>query len=202
MLKVVRDHPLVLGRRAANHMAALAEELSLPPFTLLLVGDGSGSVYAEPAGWCCAAYDAVRHRVYVHAGAVTGGSTNFAELMPYLQALYFHHSQEVKARKEDRYRDLIDHTVCVLSDSEVTVRCGQGRYARRANGFLWEAIGWFERNGYSLTWQHVRRGSNEWNAFADAVGQEARRQMAEFTPAVLKQLKRRFHDDGPAHLET
>jgi hypothetical protein len=197
MLKVVSEHPLVLGRRAANHMAALAEELDLPPFTLLLVGDGSGSVYAEPAGWCCTAYDAVRHQVYVHAGAVTGGSTNFAELMPYLQALYFHHSQEAKARKEDKQRPLIEHIVCVVSDSEVTVRCGQGRYLRRANGFLWEAVGWFERNGYTLSWHHARRGSNEWNAFAEGVGEEARRLMAGFTPTVRKQLKRQFRNTCP-----
>jgi len=76
MLKIVSEQPLVLGRKAANHMTSLAEDLGLPPFTLLLVGDGTGSVYAEPAGWCCTAYDAMRHRVYVHAGAVTGGTTD------------------------------------------------------------------------------------------------------------------------------
>lgn len=189
MARLISERPLVLSRGAANRLAALAETLDLPAFSLLLVGDGSGSVYSEPAGWCCTAYDAVRHRAYVHAGAVTGGTNNFAELMPYLQALYFHHTQEAKDCAKGRVKEPGVHTVCVLSDSELTVRCGQRRYSREANGFLWEAIAWFERNGYCLTWHHIRRSSIEWNAFADAVADEARRRMAGITPDVQRHVR-------------
>jgi hypothetical protein len=56
------------------------------------------------------------------------------------------------------------HVAC---DSELTVRCGNRQYARRANGALWAAIEWFERRGYRLRWHHVARDSSPWNRLAD-----------------------------------
>jgi hypothetical protein len=192
MPKLVNENPLALSRRMANRMAYLAEEMGLYPMTLLLIGDGSGSVYSEPAGWYCTAFDVVRHLVYVHARAVTGGTNHFAELMAFIQALYFHHSQQRKERRKQKRLVPGNHLVHLLTDSEVTVRCGQGVYSRQANGFLWDALAWFEKNGYTLTWHHVRRGSNEWQGFAAALAEEARELVSDLTPRVIEELKRQF----------
>ena len=141
-------------------LEALAEELHLPDHELLLVGDGSGTVYQQPAGWACVAYDRLKPQVVVHAGGLTCGTNNFAELAPYVQALWHHHQDHGQAPR-------VPVEVAIVSDSELTVRCGNRQYSRNANGCLWAAIDWFETRGYRLHWQHVRRASNSWNVWAD-----------------------------------
>jgi ribonuclease HI len=142
------------------NLAALAEDLKLPDFDLLLVGDGSGTVYDRPAGWACAAYDRRKAQAVAHAGGLTCGTNNFAELVPYVQALWFHHQDHEQSPQTPV-------AVTIVSDSELTVRCGNKQYARHANGSLWAAVDWFQNNGYELSWRHVRRNSNVWNTWAD-----------------------------------
>jgi ribonuclease HI len=143
-------------------LEALAEELRLTDHDLLLVGDGSGSVYHRPTGWACVAYDRLKPQVTVHAGALTCGTSNFAELAPYVQALWYHHQDHGQPTQADT-------DVALVSDSEVVVRCGNRQYSRNANACLWAAIEWFERCGYRLTWRHVRRASIDWNVWADRI---------------------------------
>jgi ribonuclease HI len=162
---------LTLPAEQVAHLEALAEELALPAFDLLLLGDGSGTVYDEPAGWACAAYDRVKAQVTLHAGAVSCGTNNFAELAPYVQALWHHH--------QDHGQDPpASVRVIIVSDSELTVRCGNRRYTRKANGCLWAAVEWFEARGYRLAWRHLRRNSTGWHAWVDRVAGRARRLMA------------------------
>jgi ribonuclease HI len=146
----------------------LARQLFVADFDLLLVGDGSGTVYAQPAGWGCLAYDRRKQQVNLHTGATSCGTNNFAELVPYVQALWHHHQDHQQA-------PAIPVRVQIISDSELTVRCGNGCYARRANACLWASIAWFEQNGYRLAWRHVLRNSNPWSALMDAVAGQARR---------------------------
>jgi ribonuclease HI len=154
---------------AEGDLEALARSLDLAEYDLLLVGDGSGTVYAEPAGWSCLAHDRIKGSIVLHAGAVTAGTNNFAELAPYVHALWFHHQEHPLGAPIRAH---------VVSDSELTVRCGNGQYARRANGPLWAAIEWFERHGYRLRWHHVARASIPWNRLADEVAGRARRAVA------------------------
>jgi ribonuclease HI len=151
-----------LPLETARELESLAQGLGLPAHDLLVVGDGSGTVYHQPAGWACVAYDRRKCQVTAHAGAVTGATNNFAELAPYVQALWHHHQDHGQAPPTPV-------EVAIVSDSEVTVRCGARQYGRHANGCLWAAVEWFERHGYRLSWTHVRRNSNEWNAWADRV---------------------------------
>jgi ribonuclease HI len=158
---------LQLPLDAITSLDQLAQDLHLPTIDLLLIGDGSGTVYDKPAGWGCVAYDHRQQQVTLHAGALTTGTNNFAELMPYVQALWFHHQDHGQA-------PVTPVSVVIVSDSEVTVRCGNKRYARRANACVWSAISWFETNGYQLHWHHVRRNSNGWSAFMDNIAGQAR----------------------------
>jgi len=164
-----------------THLDDLAHRLVLPDFDLLLVGDGSGTVYHRPAGWACVAYDRLKRLAVLHTGAVSGGTNNLAELFPYVQALWHHqqnHDQAVSAPVR----------VQIVSDSELTVRCGNGRYERRANGSLWAAVDWFEQNGYRLGWRHVRRNSNVWHVLMDRLAGRSRRLLEEALPAMILEL--------------
>ena len=170
--------PFELPPEAVGSLEGLAESLSLPEYDLLLVGDGSGNAYTQPAGWACVAYDRLKGRATVHAGAATCGTNNFAELAPYAQALWFHHQDHGK-------NAATPVEVVIVSDSELTVRCGNRQYGRTANMCLWAAVEWFERHGYTLTWVHVRRGSNAWNAWADQAAGYVRRVLEAQQAALL-----------------
>ena len=165
----------------SDHMAgleALAKELHLPDHELLLVGDGSGSVYDRPAGWACVAYDRPKQQTTVHAGALTCGTNNFAELAPYVQALWHHHQDHGQPTPANT-------RVALVSDSEVTVRCGNGEYDRNANLCLWAAVEWFKRCGYRLSWRHVRRASIDWNVWADEIAGFMRSLVEAETDALM-----------------
>lgn len=154
-----------------ERLEELAKALGLPEFDLLLVADGSGSFWGTPCGWFCTAYEKDTGAVFGHAGGALGGTNNYAELQPFVYALQHYHSLREKngaGKKDDR--------VCVslVSDSEITVRCGNGEYERRANAPLWASIAWFEKNGYALAWKHVPRNSNEFNTLADKVAGKVR----------------------------
>jgi ribonuclease HI len=170
MRRPPEPRPLAAPAEAGPGLEDLARALGIDAFDLLLVGDGSGTVYAEPAGWSCLAYDRIGGSVVLHAGAVTGGTNNFAELAPYVHALWFHHQEHPLGGPFRAH---------VVSDSELTVRCGNRQYARRANGALWAAVEWFERNGYRLRWHHLGRATSPWNRLADEVAGRARRLITE-----------------------
>lgn len=159
-------------------LEALAEKLNLPGYDLLLIGDGSGTTYSQPAGWACVAYDVFTAQTTVHVGGLSCGTNNFAELAPFLQALWHDHQDHGQAVNR-RVR------VTIVSDIEVTVRCGNRQYSRNANACLWAGIAWFEEHGYELTWVHVRRNSNEWNTWVDYVAGVSRNVMEE----ILKVLE-------------
>jgi ribonuclease HI len=148
-------------------MDMLATHLDLPDHDLLLVGDGSGTSYEKPVGWTCIAHDRRRPRVTVHVGTLSCGTNNVAELLPYVQALWHHSQDHAKA-------PATPVPVVIVSDSEVTVRCGNRQYARRANACIWAEIDAFEKLGYCLHWHHVARNSNPWHALADTIAGQAR----------------------------
>lgn len=159
-------------RMTGKQMADIATQLGLPKFDLLLIGDGAGTLYYKPCGWCCHAFFPQTDEVLEHRGGTSGGTNNFAELMPYVHALWHYEAAHASGLITD---------VEIVSDSEVTVKCGNKEYTRRANASLWSAIEWFEKNGYRLHWNWVRRNSNPANHRADAVAVETRKAMEKLS---------------------
>lgn len=141
-----------------QEMESLASELGVPDFDLMLVGDGSGTTAEKTCGFACFAYNRRSGESKVHYGALSHGTNNLAELMPYIHALWHYH---VTANPINRVR------VLIVSDSEVTVRQGQGVYGRNANACWWNAVNWFEKNGYVISWRHVRRNTNTFSKLCD-----------------------------------
>ncbi len=148
------------------HTEELAAKLALPDFDLLLVGDGSGSFVHTPCGWFVTLYERKSGRVREHFGGTNGGTNNYAELMPYMHALWAYHAEH---GKEARVRNVV-----IVSDSEVTVRCGNRLYERKANLALWAGMDWFESVGYRLHWHHVPRNSNSLSSLADKMAGQIR----------------------------
>jgi ribonuclease HI len=140
------------------------EELDLPEFDILLLGDGSGSTVATPCGWFVTMFTKGGGET-THFGGTNGGTNNYAELAPYLHALWRFH---VETFGNDGDMPSSPVKVVIVSDSEVTVRCGNKEYARRANGCLWAQLAWFERNGYAIYWRHVARNTTSYHARADS----------------------------------
>lgn len=151
--------------------------LGVADFDVAMFGDGSGNFVNTPCGWCCTLYDRASGRVWEHFGGANGGTNNYAELIPYAHALWAYHTEMYGNQGAVPVRPV---RVLVVSDSEVTVRCGSGQYARRANGSLWAFMEWFERNGYVFRWHHVSRNTNLLNARADKVAGLVRKSLEGF----------------------
>lgn len=151
-------------RPTAEEVEAVINSLALQPADLYIFGDGSGTTAANPFGWSCIVYDKRSGAVARHCGAGTTGTNNLAELWPYIHALWDFYAGKPR----------LPVRVVIVSDSELTVRCGTGQYGRNANLALWAAIDWFGKNGCSFFWRHVPRNSNPLNAMGDEQAGKAR----------------------------
>ncbi len=149
----------------------LISEMNLPPCDLLIIGDGSGTTRDEPCGWYCKAYSPYFGWMRDFFGCSNTGTNNYAELFPYIQALW--HYETIKLTLGITFTKVI-----IISDSEVTVRCGNGSYNRNCNLSLWAAIDWFVQHGYQIVWKHVPRNSNPVNKLADEMSKKMRHMLA------------------------
>lgn len=148
-------------------------------FDLLLAGDGSGTTAVSPCGWAVYMFDTTKEKVFAHHGGASGGTNNLAELLPYVHAMH-HYENSRPARAETR-----PIRVVIVSDSEVTVRCGNRVYARNANQAFWAAMDWFETRGYQLRWVHTRRNTTIAGTAADAIAGTIRKAFVSLeTPCV------------------
>lgn len=138
----------------------------------LIVADGSGNLADKPCGWCFVMLQVATGRVTKHLGGTSGGTNNFAELMPFLQALWL-----IQNEMDSKLGQKAKFKVLCVTDSEVTAKIGGGEYTASKNLALWAAIHWFEDNGYCLKWQWVPRNSNSANVFVDVCGKTARQAM-------------------------
>lgn len=134
------------------------------------MGDGSGLQWELGGGYAVFLIDRLTGRRAHLIGARTLTTVNRMELSAYVEALAFHYSQFMQHLIEaPPYR------VHVFSDSKLTVDCGSGKYARKANIDLWQSIDWFETRGYRITWHHLPRNSSPFHALADELAGKARR---------------------------
>lgn len=148
----------------------LSSALKLEEYDALLIGDGSGTVAATPSAWSCWRYLKASKKLELHHGASTFGTNQFAELMPYLGVLWLdHYEKHARPRR-----------IQIVSDSEVTVKCGNKDYGKSANLILWNMLDFLSDEGYLIKWKHVNRNTNDFNAACDRYAGNLRRQIKEF----------------------
>lgn len=163
----------ILEQQSLEDLESLAKIYHSPD--LLLIGDGSGTTVNNTCGFSCLAYN-VKHKQYVlHYGGFNHGTNNLAELMPYVQALWY-----------DAYNlggIRLDRKIEIISDSELTVKQGNGEYAVspvNPNKVLWASIKAFEKDfNYTIHWNHVLRASNMFNSLCDKIAGKTRKCILE-----------------------
>ena len=168
------------GTDLTAELAKISQELSLPEYDLLLIGDGSGTINSKASGWACVCFNKHTDEISVHNGAMSCGTNNFAELMPYLQALWVFDQYWSKKGPIGT----VAH-IEIISDSELTVKGGNKEYGRNSNQSLWAALTWFETCGrYTIHWNHVYRNTNLFSHRCDW--------LAGHTKTVLEKLRRQL----------
>ena len=147
---------------------------------LILAGDGSGTTHGKPCGWFVSSYDCVDDCVFFHSGARSDGTSNVAELLPYIQALESYHARKAARKALTR--------VLIISDSELTVGHGSRQYSRNTNLALWSSMDWFESNGYRLTWRHTPRNKFLPTTLADLMARSLRQSIEVVHSSVSQRL--------------
>lgn len=117
---------------------------------LVLVGDGSGTKMDTPGGFSVVMYMPKIHDALLLTGSLSHCSNNIAELTPYIFALNLYQGKTSKK----------DSKVRLFSDSEITVRMGNGQYKPSKHVGLWQSIFWFREFGYDMRWKYLPRNSN------------------------------------------
>lgn len=143
-------------------------------FDLMIVSDGSGNTVDRPCGFYAASYEKATKTVREHFGGTNGGTNNYAELAPFLLALWQFQATFNPAGWKREVR------VLCVSDSLITVNCGNGKFARNANRALWANLDWYSDNGYDFRWEHVPRNSNPINVRADCQAGKVRALFEDF----------------------
>lgn len=160
----------------------IAKNLGISDYDLLLIGDGSGTIHSNPCGYACVAHEKNKSSLVTHNGGNSSGTNNYAELMPYVHALWHYHY--------DRNNRKPITKVEIVSDSEVTVKCGNLEYNRTANGALWASIVWFEQNGYKIHWTHIHRNTNKFSKKCDWLAGRTRQAIDELRKELLDEEKK------------
>lgn len=144
---------------------------------LLLIGDGSGTSLSKVASWFVYGFDSIAGTQQWWAGAVSSGTNNYAELYPYIHALWDYGSRLDHGDKTIKQ-------IRIVSDSQITVRCGTGEYARSSNLPYWAAIEQLENSGMEIDWRHIPRSSIVFNQLADLYARELRKEMTRVCKAI------------------
>lgn len=139
---------------------------------VLLIADGSGSGWDSPTGWAVVVIDRLTGIRKVLYGGQNRGTINAAEVHPFLWGIRYYHN----VVRKDKDREIV---VCCLSDSEITVKCGQGVYKAKTNIDLWQALKYWESRGYIFRWQHVPRETLDLQILTDEIAGRARTKIKE-----------------------
>jgi ribonuclease HI len=139
-------------------------------WNLLLFGDGSGLKWEIGGGFAVFLIDKARGLREHVVGAISKSTVNRMELSAYVHGLAYHYHDVLKGKITEP-----PYNVWIFSDSEFTVKTGQGKNRIKANADLWSVINWFETRGYRLNWRWNERNSTPLGTMADWLAGNARR---------------------------
>jgi ribonuclease HI len=141
-------------------------------FNFTLRGDGSGTIRTKPCGYAVAIFNSVGERIHTITNGTSNGTNNFAELLPYVNTLWFLHPEIIKNKET-----LIE----IISDSEVTVKTGNGEYQvkrENPNCILWYGLIEFCKTfNVKLTWRHIYRNTDDIATEMDKLAKDERKKV-------------------------
>jgi ribonuclease HI len=161
----------------------LQSELKLAEYDLLLIADGSGTVVNNCSAWACISFNPHESECRTFIGTMNCGTNNFAEIIPFVQALWHYEAIRDATRFPKPKVELV-------SDSEVSVLCGNKKYSRKANSSIWAAIDCFESVGYILHWNHVHRNTNALSKRCDWLAGETRKTLESLQNGLTRPKRR------------
>lgn len=150
-------------------LGRVMERLNNPAWDLFIVGDGSGSGWAHACGWACTLIDRRQQARRFFYGAMDCGSVNFAESMPYIQALTWYDNNFGKEALES----VGFLRVIILTDSQVIAQWGNRAMqpevadVPRKQLMIWAAMRELRRVGYHCEFRWAPRMTTELNWAAD-----------------------------------
>ena len=116
----------------------------------IFIADGSGTVVGKPCGYAVYTHLKSGEALWLEGGSTTG-TNNLAELSPFLLALW--HYQKLLGKELRR--------IAMVTDSELTVKCGNRENGRAANLGLWASIDYYADQVTELYWHWRPRRSTD-----------------------------------------
>ena len=171
----------------------LSHEWMLPPWDVLIVGDGSGSGAWHQElgiGWASIVTDVFGNRV-VQVGALRDGNVSLAELSAASHALW--HYDATVTKKRPRLEKPL--RVAVLCDNQQIVtesRLSAEAQLRTTDGPQWAFFRAVLLRGYVATWHLIPRISANLNWAADQLASKARLALQVPEMAELHRNKQRI----------
>jgi ribonuclease HI len=159
----------------------------------LIVGDGSGSQWKNPAGWGAVLIDRQTGIREPFWGAMNYGTSTMAEIMPYFHALLWYTSEgpgrKLKATKASNNDNIRIH---IVTDNSTVAQCGNSPASRHMHKALWAAIDAFRQDHFVINFHHIRRTEVSMNILADLLSKEARLSITDCYQKVQEKLARQF----------
>lgn len=124
-------------------------------------------------------------------GGWSTGTSQIAELLPYIQALTWYAAGPGKINHKESARSGNPNPSChvhIITDNANMANAGNRVNQRSTYSWLWESITALERMGYVLKWHWVARDRIALNKFVDHLSREARLSMEKVQADVEKKL--------------
>ena len=173
---------------AAEKLQEVLNRFRIAQWDVVLVGDGSGNTWNAPCGWSAVLLDRQTRGRRVFFGAANTGSINFAELMPYLQALAWYDNNY----GSDRIRKVGILQVHVITDSQVIATEGNrvfaGERLPRSRALVWGSMTALRTCGYAIQFHWAPRATLGLNWMADCLAGLSRRTLIAATkpPSLIE----------------
>lgn len=181
-----------------NQLESLVDFFQIPDWDAIIVADGSGSRWNYPMGWAAVLIDRATNQRKLITGASNVGTNQLAELRPFVDTLEWYsnkhgpgatHLRALRAAGDSR--DLLIHCI---SDSEVTVKQGNGVYQQNDSIHWWNMLAQLSARGYKLKFHWLRRNLCGLNRICDSESKRMRmglqevQTLIESTQAVSEEM--------------
>lgn len=179
MSRTGRRSPPLSVKRAVAEIQPLLEKLHVDRWDYVIVGDGSGSNWANGCGWGSISIDSLTLTPQFWYGSMNRGTVNLGEMLAYLQPLTWILSEEARRRSAGQLVRLCE--IHIITDSAYCRTQGESKDLCPAkNGALWQLFADFRRQGLNLHWHWEPRELLGLNRYADRISR-AMREMVDAT---------------------
>jgi hypothetical protein len=168
-MKPLKVPPLPTGKTSLSQMLSM---LGIENWDVLLVGDGSGSLYGsgKPCGWACISIERASLERRLWYGSVNVGDINFAEMMAYIAPL--NHFADTAVKSGSLYDPKNVH---IVTDALFVANRAQSlKSGIKKDASVWQVFKQYANSGLNLHWHWARRNEVELNHLADIVSKLAR----------------------------